>query len=237
MDISGKTLKTIEEEKITPQARWHFLLKNYCLWFLSIFSVILGAMAVSAVLFMVTDHDWDIYKYLDRSLFEHIFVSIPYLWLLVFLILILAAYYDFKYTRGGYRYEIYKVVLVSLLISVILGTILFFGGLGKVIHEAFARQVPFYNDLVYDKYDVWDNPQKGLLSGEIIKVENNDEFLLRDFRGKMWQVKKKESLLCLDECFSESLMKVGAQIKLIGQMGNDNIFFVEEIRPWCKTVR
>jgi hypothetical protein len=234
MDISKKTLKTIEEKKITPQARWHFLLKDYLLWFFFISSVILGAMAVSAIIFMFTSCDWDVYEYLDRSLFEHIFVSMPYVWLSVLFILILVAYYNFKYTKRGYRYEIYKVVLVSILISVILGIILFFGGVGGAIHEKFSREMPFYNTLIYDKYDVWDNPQKGLLSGEIINLEDENEFLLRDFKGNIWQIEKKESLHCLDRCFNESLMKVGAQIKLIGKIGEDNIFFVESIRPWCK---
>ena len=234
MDISQKTLKTIEEKKIRPEAKWHFLLKDYSLWFFFVFSVILGALSVSAILFMVTDHDWDVYEYLDRSLFEHVFISMPYLWISILLFLMFFAYYDFEHTRQGYRYEIHKIILASVLISIIFGAVLFFGGVGQGIHEVFSRQVPFYNNLVYDKYDVWDNPQKGLLSGEITNVENENEFLLRDFKGNFWRIDKEESLECLDRCFDESLIQTGRQIKLIGQMGTDSIFFVKAIRPWYK---
>ncbi|MDD2696992.1 MAG: hypothetical protein PHE52_02450 [Candidatus Pacebacteria bacterium] len=234
MDISQKTLKTIEEKKITPEPRWHFLLKDYSLWFFFVFSVILGAMAVSAVLFMLTDSDWDVYEYLDRTLFEHVFVSMPYLWISILLFLLFIAYYNFEHTRRGYKYEIYKIIWGSVLISIVLGILLFFGGLGETIHGIFSRQVPFYNNIVYDKNDVWDNPQKGLLSGEIMSIENENEFLLRDFRGNVWQIRKEESLQCLDRCFDESLVQTGMQIKLIGQIGTDSVFFVKAIRPWYK---
>ncbi len=234
MDIEEKTLKTIEDKKITPQPRWHFMLKDYTLRLIFVFSVTFGAMAVSAILFMISDHDWDVYEYLDRSLFEHIFISMPYLWIFALSFLLLIAYYNFEHTRQGYRYEIYKVILGSVFISVVLGAVLFWAGLGKVIHETFSKQVPFYNDLVYDRYDVWDNPQKGLLGGEIINIKDENDFSLRDFRGNIWQIKKKENLLCLDRCFNESLMRLGSQIKLIGEPDGGNIFFVKEIRPWCK---
>jgi hypothetical protein len=228
MDVSEKTLKTIEEEKITPQPRWHFLLKDYFIWVLFTASIIIGAMATSAILFMLTANDWDVYDYLDRTLFQYIFISLPYLWILVLAVFIIAAYYNFKYTRRGYHYEIYVIILGSVLISALLGLVLFFGGLGEGIHEIFAKQVPFYNDLVYDKKDVWNNPAKGLLGGQFINVENEQNgFLLRDFNGKIWQIKKGNSLCC-----DSSLIQTGKEVELIGRMEDENLFFVSSMRPW-----
>ena len=81
--VSKKVLKTIEEKKITPKPRWHFVLKNYVFWFFLAITTFIGALAVTAVLFMLLDYDWDVFEYLDRGLFEHIFISIPYFWLAV----------------------------------------------------------------------------------------------------------------------------------------------------------
>lgn len=226
-DITQKTLKIIEQQKIKPRPRWHFLLKDYLLWFSFACSIIVGSLAVSTIIFMLTSNDWDVYKYLDRSLFKHIFISMPYLWIAILALLTFTAYYNFKYTRRGYRYEIHTIILGSALISLILGIILFFGGLGSEIHEIFMRQIPFYNNFVYCQKEVWDNPQKGLLGGKIIKVENQNEFLLQDFNGKIWQIKKENPYCC-----NQFLIQCGSEVELIGHLGEDNIFFIKEIRPW-----
>jgi hypothetical protein len=203
------------------------LLKDYFLVASFFVSIIVGAMAVSAIIFMLTVNDWDVYEYLDRSLFEHIFVSMPYLWISALLIFILAAYYNFKYTRRGYHYEMYIIVLASVVISLILGLILFLSGVSEDIHNIFMKQVPFYNNLVYDTRTVWDNPQRGLLGGKIIKVENQNDFMLQDFHGKAWLV-EREGL----KCCNPSFVKVGEEVEMIGRMEDGNIFFVKMMRPW-----
>jgi ABC-type dipeptide/oligopeptide/nickel transport system permease component len=115
MDVAEKTLKKIEEEHIKPEPRWHFILKDCSLWVAFIGSIFIGAIAISASIFMLTDQDWNVYRVLDRSLFKHILISLPYLWIIILLILMLLAYYNFKSTKGGYRYEMHTVVLCSIL--------------------------------------------------------------------------------------------------------------------------
>lgn len=227
MDISEKTLKKIEEENITPKARWRFLLRDYSIWLFFAISVGVGALAVSTIIFMLTSNDWDIYEYLDRSLFEHIFVSMPYFWILILLSFILVAYADFKYTRRGYRYEMYLIILGSVVMSLLLGLVIFFSGFGESVHNIFMEQVPFYNNLVSDKREVWSNPQKGLLGGQIIEVKDQDEFMVKDFTGRIWTI-EKEGI----EFFNPELVRDGNEVELIGRLGPDNIFFVKEMRPW-----
>lgn len=233
MSISGKILKTIEEEHITPQSKWHFLLKDVFLWGFFGISVIVGALAVDTIIFMLKTYDWDVYVYLDRSPLAHAFFAIPFLWIAVLAIFTVLAYFNFKYTRRGYRHAVYAVVLFTIMASVVLGTILFFAGFDSEVHETLSRQVPFYNDLIYDKYNIWNNPQKGLLGGQVIKEEGEDQFLLKSFKGKIWYVKEND-LICGVECPGETLVATGTQLKLIGHEGQDNVFFVETIRPWVK---
>jgi hypothetical protein len=227
MDVSEKTLKIIEEKNINPQARWRFLLKDYFFWLLFGLSVIVGAMAVSAVIFMLTVNDWDIYEYLGRSLPEHILISMPYLWITVLLAFLALAFYNFKYTRRGYRYEIRLIIFGSIVLSLIFGLAFFLAGLGEQIHNIFMSQVPFYNNLIYDTRNIWDNPQKGLLAGQITEIKNQDDFMLRDFHGKFWVV-EREGFRCCDS----SLLQVGKEVEMIGHSGDDDIFFVIMMRPW-----
>lgn len=227
MEITEKTFKTIEEKQIKPRPRWRFLAKNYSLWLLFFLSVIVGALAVSAILFMLTENDWDIYTYLGRSLIEHIFISMPYLWISILLILILFAYYNFRYTKSGYRYEIYRVIAGSVFISMLLGVFLFWFGLGEGIHNLFMQKVPFYDALIYTKKELWDHPQNGLLGGKITNIENENEFTLQDFNGKIWKIEKENP-----QCCDPRITQIDKEIELIGNPATDSIFFVRSVRPW-----
>jgi hypothetical protein len=227
MDVAEKTIKKIEEENIVPKARWHFMLKDYSIWLFFVLSVIVGAIAVSAIIFMLTTNDWDIYGNLGRSLVEHIFISMPYFWILILLVFILAAYNNFKYTRLGYRYEMYLIILGSILISLFLGLIIFLSGFGESIHNIFMEQIPFYNNLVSDRKNVWSNPQKGLLGGQITEVKNQNEFMIKDFTGKNWTIEKESQ-----KCCSPELVRSGNLVEMIGILSPDNIFIVKEMRPW-----
>ena len=226
-NISEKTLKKIEEKNITPKPRWHFLLKNYFIWLLFFFSIIIGALAVSVMVFIEIEYDWDIYKFLGRSLFSHIFFSLPYLWAAVLLLFIFVAYYNFRNTTKGYRYNVFFLLGGSIFLSLILGLVFFECGLGAGIHKLFSEQIPFYNSCVCDKSDVWNNPEKGLLGGEIIDIKSQNDFSLQDLNGDMWHI-KTECDKVSDCCF----LQKGERVELIGQELKDNIFIAKFIRPW-----
>jgi len=225
-DIAKETLKTIEEKNITPEPRWHFLFKEYAFRFLFVVSTILGGFAVTTMIFILNGYDWDIYKYLNKSQFEYILAAIPYLWIATFILFVVLAYYNFKNTRSGYKHEVLKLVLASVLISMAMGTIFFAAGLDSEIHETFSEQVPFYEALIYDKDDIWNNAEQGLLSGEVMEVKNRQEFILKDFGGHLWQIDEKGLGT------TTSSVQKGSEIKLIGDLDGGNIFFVKEIRPW-----
>ncbi len=226
-DLSEKTLKAIEEKNIVAKPKWRFLLKNYVFWLFFVLATFIGALAVTVIIFIFLDHDWDVFEYFDKSLFEYIFISLPYFWLIIFLLFLAAAYYNFKYTRRGYRYNFFKIFAGGLLLSLTLGILLFLFGLDSEIHEIFLEQIPFYNKLVYTKEDIWVFPDKGLLSGEIIDNKNKEEFKLRDFSGNIWQIQTDGTTWPDNFVF-----QVGARIKLIGELKDDNIFLVKIIKPW-----
>ena len=227
MDIADKTLKTIEEKHITPRARWRFLAKDYFLWVSLGASVVLGALSVSALIFELVEQDWDVYSYFGRNIFTHVIFLMPYLLISLATILTVMAYYNFKYTQKGYHYEIYAVILGSISASLIFGGILYFSGLGSGIHEAF-EQVPFYDNLTYNKEDVWNNPQLGLLGGEITSAKSQNDFVLRDFNGRVWEIKTASDT----SCCNYSLVRAGQKVELIGQWESDGTFLVNSIRPW-----
>jgi len=226
----GKTIETkINEEQLTPTPRWHFLLKNYVIWSFALLTTFLGSLAVSTIIFILTDHDWDIFHYLDRSLFEHIFISIPYVWLIILMFLVSIVQYNVTHTKRGYRYKTSLVLIGSILFSIIFGGTLFSLGINSEIHELLIEQIPLYKSAIYTKENIWIFPEKGLLSGTIIAINENG-FTLLDLNKKIWDVTTPDDT----KWENNVILKIGEKIKLIGTQNNIDEFSTFVIRPWNK---
>lgn len=226
INISDKIIEKIREEKITPKPRWQFLLKYYVFWTIFGASIIVGSLSFAVILHTTLENDWDIYRYLDKSLFEYIFISLPYFWIILLAVLLWVAYYDYRHTKTGYRYQYYWIVLGSILISFILGLGSLRLGIGKEIDEIFARNIPYYNGTLKHKKEVWSHPEKGLLAGRIKTIIDEKDFNLEDFKGEIWEI--RESNIVWHET-----PKIEEEVKLIGEKSDSCcIFFVKEIRSW-----
>ena len=226
--ITKKAVDKIKKENIVPKAKWQFLLKNNLLWTMSVLVIFIGSLATSVTLFLLTDNDWDIYKYTDKNLLESILLVLPYFWLLIIFIFILLAYYNVRHTTDGYKYRSYAIILASVLMSLIAGAIMFYAGLGTKIDNIFSDKVPYYNNLVNHKTDMWLRPNDGLLAGKIIEIDDYKISLI-DFNNKTWLIKINSSTVIK----GKSKLQVGGKIKLIGKADiNSNNFIANEIRPW-----
>jgi len=226
-DVIERTINEIKEKKISPHPRWRFLLKDYTFWVFLGLSIILGAVSISTILFLLTDYDWDIYRYLHTNLFGYILISVPYLWIFILILFTIVAYYNFRHTTIGYRYNAHVMVLISILLSFIIGTIFFFVGINSEVHTTFSKWMPFYNNLAFDKRDIWNNADKGLLSGTIVDIKSDGSFLLRDFAGEIWYV-----VYFSPEDSTKWTVSLGMNVKVLGERGKDNIFYIQDIRPW-----
>lgn len=228
-NLGDKVLRKIKEERIRPRPRWQFLLEDYFIWLFFLVSLILGAVAFCVALHIFFTNDWDLYIYLHTTLVGHVLNSIPFVWLAVLAVFILIAYYNFKYTKSGYRRETYFVVALSIAGSLILGVFLNSLGAGEKIEEAVAAEIPFYEKLTCCsmRKDVWSQPQSGLLGGQIMDV-SGENFELKDFNGTPWQIKEDDDTLEYEPLH----IKTGEQVKIIGEKKGDNVFWAREIRPW-----
>lgn len=229
-NLSDKVLRKIKEENIRPRPRWQFLLEDYVIWLFFLVSLILGALAFCVTLHAFFTNDWDLYQYLHTSLVGHILISIPYLWIGFLVLFIGIAYYNFKYTKGGYRREAYVVVGLSIVGSLLLGAFLSSLGMGEKIENMVAASVPAYEKLTCcsNRKDIWVQPANGLLAGQIIDVLDDRNFEIKDFLGSSWRIEEDDDTLEYDPLE----IKTGEQVKLIGEKKQDFVFWAREIRPW-----
>jgi hypothetical protein len=230
--LGDKVLQKIKEEKIVPRPRWQFLLKDYFIWLIFLVSLMFGSLAFCVLLHIFFTNDWDLYKYFHTTLIGHILISIPYIWIVLMTFFVGVAYYNFKYTKSGYRRETYFVVALSVAGSLILGTFLHTLGAGEKIEDIVANSVPYYEKITCcsDRKDIWDQPEKGFLGGEIVNILNAENFELKDFGGLVWQVQENDDTIE----YAPLEIKNGEEVKIIGEKERNYVFWAREIRPWKK---
>jgi len=228
--FSQKVLEKIKEEKIEPKPRWQFLLKDYFIWLTFGISLLVGGLAFCVMLLIILDNDWDIYRYLEISPLEHFLISLPYIWILLLLLFLAVAYYNYRYTKKGYCCNAFTILALSVFGSIILGTFFHALGLGGKIDRTLSRNFSFYQKIhcCCHRKDIWTQPEKGLLGGKIIGIKNVSNFDLEDFSGFIWQVEKNEQTLLRGPI----LVEIEEEVKLIGKKKEEKVFRAFEIRPW-----
>jgi hypothetical protein len=139
--------------------------------------------------------------------------------------------YSFNKTKEGYKISHLKSAEIGALIIIVVALACVFAGISAIIDDSFHKRLPMYNSVIFDKHSTWNDPQNGLLGGEVTGVENSERFFLKDFKNKNWNV-EKENLIIIPETF---ILKTGEKIKMIGRICNPcpvRTFIVNTIKPW-----
>ena len=226
-DLSKSVLNKIKKEHIKPKPKWEFLLKNYIFWGAFGLCVVIGGLAASMMIFKLTINDWGIHRQLGVSFIRFFFRSVPYFWLIILGVFILVADYNFKHTKKGYRYKLPLIVISTVLASIILGFAFFGAGVAKRMDAKALETLPFYKEMTLDKkIETWSQIEKGLVGGEIIKIEE-DKIELKGLKGKIWEINTE---MVPDFMLEE--LEEGMIIGGMGKKGEKGTFDAEKIKPW-----
>jgi hypothetical protein len=226
-DISKETLRKIKDQGIRPHTKGYFFLKRSTVWGLFCFSLVLGSIASSAVIFQMNNAEWALFKHFRHSIIEFILLTIPFLWILFLIGFTIGAFFYFRQTQGGYRYRTITVVTLSILLSIIGGTVMNIAGLSERIESVFEENIPFYRGVGYCNKMIWMSPDKGLLAGTIVAVKEEGIIELKDLDGKTWRINTNEAIWRGRLSSAPDL-----EIKLIGVRTGEDGFIASEVRPW-----
>lgn len=187
MNITDRVLAHLAQEEIHPLPRWIFRLRAAAFWAVWTVAALLGALVVSVALFRLFSAGWAFRAATHDSSARFFFQAMPLAWLAVFLLVVCAAYRLFRQTPHGYRYSFYGAVGSSVVVSVVLGGVLYAQGAGKRADEFAGRAVPFYEPLERQQRHLWVNPPRGLLAGDVVSA-NQVTIIVHDFTGDDWTV-------------------------------------------------
>lgn len=223
-NFEKEILDGIKEKHLKPKARWTFLLKDYVVWALGLFSLVLGAVAFSVVIYLVLNNDWAIYEELTGSLPEFIFLTMPYFWLIFLALFIVVVNYNIQHTKQGYKLSLPLIIPVSIGSSMLLGGLFYGAGLGQAIDDVLGENISFYDTVINPRIHLWDDAEKGRLTGLLIDQIEAERYRLIDIGQREWLIDMSGADLPPD--FE---IRIGRPVKLLGEQSGSSSFIVERI--------
>jgi len=225
LDFEHKLVAKIKEEGIAPKPRWHFLLKDYVIWATGTISLLIGAAAVSVMIYLSKYSGWEARPETHKSFWEFFILTLPYFWLIFLGLFVFTLYYNLKHTKRGYRYPVWAIIISSVSASIILGSIFFLVGLGEGINNILAERAPFYGQVINRHMGFWFSPEEGRLVGIITAKNSEYSFNIQDPNGNEWIVFMKP------DNFPNNFLMIDRPVNLIGSVLKDNQFQAEIILP------
>lgn len=171
-------IEKIKKEHIKPTSRLIFMFKKSLMWFLLIITTVFGAYSFAFFFLKTLYIDFVNWKYIFDSYDSFLLANIPFIWIFLCLLSLYTVSVLFSKTEKGYKYPIYYVASLSIIISFVLGL-----GLAKF----FAYKGILIERFEEEKVMHWFMPDSGFLSGEII-FKNDDYILIRDIHNDVWNV-------------------------------------------------
>jgi len=218
-----EVLGKIKKENIKPTPKWHFLLKNYIVWFLGVLSLLVGGVSFSVIIYLMRYNDWDIYEQLGESFISFTLLTMPYFWIISLVLFVCILLYNIKHTKKGYRYSLPFILSVNILFSMVLGILFYEIGISQSLDDVLGERAPLYSKIINRQLDYWSQPENGRLSGLVVEVGSSTDFLLVDFNQKEWNIKNEEE--------SEMDIVVGMPVRILGEKTSENDYLVEMIIP------
>lgn len=227
-NISDNIIEEIDRRKVEQVPGWRFTLNALFAWVGFVLLTLLGAHAVSVILYLITGQDWTGLGHLRGGWFVYAFSVLPYVWVAALILLVTIAYLDFRRTRAGYRHRPVAVVASVLAVSLLAGVGLHAVGLGERTDELLEGRVPSYRRVVLRGFDVWNLPSEGRLIGRVESVGEGGQIEILSPSGDSWVVIVDES------CGGMPMGEIceGCPLRVIGRSLEDGTFDAEIILPW-----
>lgn len=225
--ISQKVIERIRQEKISPKARWSFLLCRSAVIAGLVFFAIAGAVSLGIIFSIFSQ--FEVGKIVGRP---HglgiLFLSLPFVWIILLIFFAILAIVEFAKTRHGYKYKTRYVGGIFLIGIVMGGALLYAFSFSDKVENYLSENFSVYNKIVRTPEKVWSQPEKGLISGEIVEDKNEKEkFYLRDWNEEIWEVDYSQALVR-----PRVKKEAGEKVKIIGEKEDEYSFKAQEIRPW-----
>lgn len=231
--VSKKIIDKIKKDHIAPEPKWKVNMSNYLFWALLGLIVLLAAGFLSLIILSFIDFDIELYRLIRIRRFAGLlFLSAPYLWLVLFVLSIALSYLAFRKTKKGYRHNVLLIATIILFLVSMLGVGAHVAKVNNRLEQGIARKAPFLNKFAPPRGRHLMCPEKGILSGHTTEVR--ESFLtLEDFNRKKWEVRYDNET----RIGRREKLEQGLDVLVVGKMIDSDSFdaeMIRQIRPRAK---
>lgn len=223
-NLENKILNKIHQKKIKPLKKWILILRQVFVWLIVLLFLTIGGLSFSVMSVILFYGDWSIYQHLADNLGSFLLLSFPYLWLILFLTFLFLGLKRLRRAKNTYHRRPSFWVLLSLLFILISSTTFSHLGVGRNLENYLADNFSAYRK-INNMRGIWDNPDKGLLSGSIESFSDDGFLVLKDFSNNDWQINYCNAKI-------STTLEVGKKIKISGIGTNSSAFTANEISSW-----
>lgn len=192
--LKERIFERIETENVCPRSRWFFRSRECFVWALWLLSVVIGALAIAVSVFVVSHHQYALYEATHENFLTFLVDTLPYLWIVVFGIMVFVAVYNLRHTSRGYRYPLPYILASSIILSFAGGSALQFFGFGYTIDSILGKQMQAYMSMEKQEARMWQAPEEGRLLGRqvFVTVSPTTTVVFADTTGQRWRLNVTE---------------------------------------------
>lgn len=221
-NLKDSILEKIENEHITPTPAWHFAVQHSILWIPGTLVTIVGACAWAGMLFGWENAGFEYERFVAPNKMQFLLNTMPLIWVFSFVLFALVIVQTLRLTPKGYRFNTKKVLAGSLLISIVLGTIMYIvdmrGYRNPIIRYPVERQ----------HRRLWSHPENGIIAG-LVDIQETS-IVVTDFNNKQW---------ILNTAFLPTTTPLtdGMMLRFVGKKIDEDNFLVCMVLPWNLSLR
>jgi hypothetical protein len=189
-EIRKDILDKIKKGEIKKTSQFYFMVKNYFFWFLFVFSILIGSLAVSSSLVRIF-FDLPAFEHIYEGGTEYFFLVLPYLWILILALFATSAWFNYKHTKKAYKKHNFLIVAGAIISSLVLGSLLFATGAGEVLEHQMQKNFPVYKKDFEERVErrVQIIEERGLQGGMLRKkleyLKENGVLLPKEFMNEI----------------------------------------------------
>lgn len=231
-DLREAVISKITNEHIQPTGKWVFFCSNCVMWTLWLTTVVIGAVAFTETLYMSMHSGIEYYEATHASVADFIVDSLPFVWIIAFLGMVVLAYRNMRMTRRGYRYPLWQIVGSSLILSILGGVLLHAAGVGKLIDNVVGDVMPtMYTSAEVRQAYMWAHPEEGRLVGVYTAHDDQHNWIrFSDSKEQEWLVATHEL-----SAYDTKVLTSGERVRLLGVTGEATdyrTFYACAVLPW-----
>ncbi len=188
--MTKETLKQSIMEEVTKgdveqKSTQYFMYREYAIWGIAGLSVLVGTIAM-ALVFAAAEDLRNTLRALNVSGTEGLLL-IPYVWIVTIIGFLALGYAQIRDTKRGYRYPLWMLALILIVVSGFGGAIVYTTGFAHHTDQYLAEKLSVYRQYGNPQHAIWRAPDKGFLAGKILSV-GTSTCGMKDIRGVEWKI-------------------------------------------------